>query len=45
MPTYAVLAVGRELKASVADALEASVGVDTAAVPTHHTVDDALVDV
>lgn len=43
--TDAVLPVGSELKAGVADALEASLRVDAAAVAAHHPVDDALVDV
>lgn len=43
--TDAVLPVGRELEAGVADALEAALRVDAAAVATHHPVDDALVDV
>lgn len=43
--TNAVLAVGGDLKAGVADALEAAVGVDAAPVPAHHPVHDALIDV
>lgn len=43
--TDAVLPVGCELKAGVADALEASLRVDAAAVAAHHPVDDTLVDV
>lgn len=43
--TDAVLPVGRELEAGVADALEAALRVDAAAVAAHHPVDDALVDV
>lgn len=43
--TNAVLSVGSELKAGVADALEASLRVDAATVAAHHPVDDALIDV
>lgn len=43
--TDAVLPIGSELKAGVADALEASLRVDAAAIAAHHPVDDALVDV
>lgn len=41
----AVLLVRGELKTSVADALEASISVDTAAITTHNSVNDALVNV
>lgn len=43
--TDAVLPVGSELKAGVADALEASLRVDAAAVAAHHPADDTLVNV
>lgn len=43
--TDAVLPVGGELEAGVADALEAPLRVDAAAVSAHHPVHDALVDV
>jgi len=43
--TDAVLQVGGQLEAGVADALETPLGVDTASVATHDPVHDALVDV
>ena len=43
--TDAVLQVSGELKASVADALEAPLCVDAASIATHHPVHHALVDV
>lgn len=43
--TDAVLPVRSELKAGVADALEAPFRVDAAAVAAHHPVDNTLVDV
>lgn len=43
--TDTVLAVRRQLEAGVADALKAALRVDAAAVATHHSVDDALVDI
>ena len=43
--TYTVLPVWGELKASVADALEASVSVHAPSITTHHTVHDALINI
>lgn len=43
--TYTVLSIRTDLKASIADALEASFCVDAAAVATHDAVDDTLVNI
>lgn len=42
---HAVLPVRSELEAGVADALEASLGVHTAAVSTHHSVHNTLINI
>lgn len=43
--TDAVLAIRRQLEAGVADALKAALRVDAAAVTTHHSVHNALIDI
>lgn len=42
---HAVLPVRSELEAGVADALEASLGVHTAAITTHHSVHNTLINI
>lgn len=41
----AVLSIGSELKASVTDTLKASLRVDTAAIATHHSIHNALINI
>lgn len=41
----AVLPIWSELKASVADALKTSLCVDTAAVATHQSIHDTLINI
>ena len=43
--TNAVLPVRSDLKASIADTLEASLCVDTASIAAHYSIHDALVNV
>lgn len=43
--TNAVLSIRSKLKASVADALKAPLCVDTAAVATHHSIHNTLINV
>lgn len=43
--TNAILSIGSELEASIADALKASLCVDTAAVATHHSIHNTLIDI
>lgn len=43
--TNAVLSIRSELKASVANTLKASLGVDTAAVATHHSIYNTFIDI
>lgn len=41
----AVLSIWSEFKASIADTLKASLSVDTAAVATHHSIHNTLIDI
>lgn len=45
MLTNAVLSIRSELKASIADTLKASLRVDTAAIATHHSIHNTLVNI
>ena len=43
--TNTILAIRGDFKASIADTLEAAISINTASVPTHHSIHDALINI